>query len=346
MKRILLCFSLIGLVLFPPTSFAAECPSDWNYSLPILEFKKTTLQTGPLVETRYSSSFGRAISNNNPNIVRPELFTQQVQSKINALGANIAITSKYTASTKSFAQTDSLRYGDWVHFGYPEMTDTTLLWLGISNGTQITYTITISQKGCADLSLTSNTYTFSDIPTQEYGFDKFFQDFPEGGADRLLNFKELEIVKNGILDNIKITQSGRTGSVVHLNKLWSTTGISSSYLIVGISPGGCAAGRGTSIPTADPVDVQILQKPCKAGIIMYFKYAGGRGYGFTLVSTFELNPDPTPTPTPSQLAAEKAAAGAKAVAAKKKTFITCIKGKLTKKVTAVKPKCPAGYKKK
>jgi hypothetical protein len=28
----------------------------------------------------------------------------------------------------------------------------------------------------------------------------------------------------------------------------------------------------------------------------------------------------------------------------KKTTITCIKGKLTKKVTAVKPKCPTGYK--
>jgi hypothetical protein len=30
----------------------------------------------------------------------------------------------------------------------------------------------------------------------------------------------------------------------------------------------------------------------------------------------------------------------------KKSTITCIKGKLTKKVTAVKPKCPTGYKKK
>jgi hypothetical protein len=30
----------------------------------------------------------------------------------------------------------------------------------------------------------------------------------------------------------------------------------------------------------------------------------------------------------------------------KKTTITCVKGKLTKKVTAVGPKCPAGYKKK
>ena len=45
-----------------------------------------------------------------------------------------------------------------------------------------------------------------------------------------------------------------------------------------------------------------------------------------------------------QEADAKAAAAAKA-AALKKTTITCIKGKLTKKVTAVKPVCPTGYKK-
>ena len=41
-----------------------------------------------------------------------------------------------------------------------------------------------------------------------------------------------------------------------------------------------------------------------------------------------------------------AAAKAKAAAANKKTTITCVKGKLIKKVTAVKPVCPKGYKKK
>jgi hypothetical protein len=41
--------------------------------------------------------------------------------------------------------------------------------------------------------------------------------------------------------------------------------------------------------------------------------------------------------------ADKAAAASKASAVKKKT-ITCIKGKLTKKITAIKPKCPTGYK--
>jgi membrane protein involved in colicin uptake len=54
-----------------------------------------------------------------------------------------------------------------------------------------------------------------------------------------------------------------------------------------------------------------------------------------------------------QEAEAKAAAEQKAkqeaeakAAAPKKTTITCLKGKLVKKVTAVKPVCPKGYKKK
>ena len=48
------------------------------------------------------------------------------------------------------------------------------------------------------------------------------------------------------------------------------------------------------------------------------------------------------TPAPIEVAAP--APILKPVAAKKMT-ITCVKGKTTKKVTAVKPKCPAGFKK-
>jgi hypothetical protein len=42
----------------------------------------------------------------------------------------------------------------------------------------------------------------------------------------------------------------------------------------------------------------------------------------------------------------EAKAAADKVAATKKITIACVKGKMTKKVTAVKPLCPAGYKKK
>jgi hypothetical protein len=50
----------------------------------------------------------------------------------------------------------------------------------------------------------------------------------------------------------------------------------------------------------------------------------------TLVQTPSLNPKPS--------------AATKSVA--KKITLTCVKGKLSKKVTGVAPKCPAGYKKK
>jgi hypothetical protein len=61
-------------------------------------------------------------------------------------------------------------------------------------------------------------------------------------------------------------------------------------------------------------------------------------YGFTFSSpkievklSQAADPKPTPTATTPTV---------------KKTTITCVKGKTVKKVTAVKPKCPAGYKKK
>ena len=48
----------------------------------------------------------------------------------------------------------------------------------------------------------------------------------------------------------------------------------------------------------------------------------------------------------AELKAKGEAEAKAAVAVKKKNTITCVKGKLTKKVTAVKPVCPKGYKKK
>lgn len=65
-------------------------------------------------------------------------------------------------------------------------------------------------------------------------------------------------------------------------------------------------------------------------------------YNFTFSSPtvkvkFAQDAEPTPTPTPTPSATAKAPV---------KSTITCIKGKSSKKVTAVNPKCPNGYKKK
>jgi hypothetical protein len=62
-------------------------------------------------------------------------------------------------------------------------------------------------------------------------------------------------------------------------------------------------------------------------------------------------PTPTPTPTPTPEPTPTATATPTptptvTTAPVKKTTISCIKGKVVKKVTAVKPVCPKGYKKK
>jgi hypothetical protein len=72
-------------------------------------------------------------------------------------------------------------------------------------------------------------------------------------------------------------------------------------------------------------------------------YLRAKNFGFSdpiikakLSQEPEVVVTPTPTPTPSVTT--------KPVA--KKITVTCVKGKTTKKVTAVKPKCPTGFKKK
>lgn len=54
----------------------------------------------------------------------------------------------------------------------------------------------------------------------------------------------------------------------------------------------------------------------------------------------EILPSPTPSPSVSEMPSSKAPVTIK------KSSITCTKGKVTKEVTAVNPKCPVGYKKK
>ena len=60
----------------------------------------------------------------------------------------------------------------------------------------------------------------------------------------------------------------------------------------------------------------------------------------------KLAADKTAADLKAKQEADAKAAADKAALVVKKTTITCVKGKLTKKVTAVKPVCPKGYKKK
>jgi hypothetical protein len=66
--------------------------------------------------------------------------------------------------------------------------------------------------------------------------------------------------------------------------------------------------------------------------------AGGFTYSSPTIKVKLEQDAPVPTPTPTPTTSNKPVV--------KKVTITCIKGKSSKKVTAVKPKCPTGFKKK
>jgi hypothetical protein len=68
------------------------------------------------------------------------------------------------------------------------------------------------------------------------------------------------------------------------------------------------------------------------------------GFTFSTPSIKVKLSQEAPTPAPSASATPSPTPTVKPVA--KKITITCTKGKTTKKVTAIKPTCPTGYKKK
>ena len=64
------------------------------------------------------------------------------------------------------------------------------------------------------------------------------------------------------------------------------------------------------------------------------------------ITQAEVKPTPSSTEAQSSTSVASPSPQVTNVAKPKTTTITCIKGKTTKKVTAVNPKCPSGYKKK
>jgi hypothetical protein len=70
-------------------------------------------------------------------------------------------------------------------------------------------------------------------------------------------------------------------------------------------------------------------------------YLRAKNFGFSdpiIKAKLSQEPEVVVTPTPTPIVTTKPAA--------KKFTVTCVKGKTTKKVTAVKPACPKGFKKK
>ena len=126
---------------------------------------------------------------------------------------------------------------------------------------------------------------------------------------------------------------------------WATPQMLTGPGIEGLDPTGYESSPGTFriyYAQGGPNQVYVLKR-------------GTLKYTPAPVVTATPTPTPTPivsaTPTPTPTVTETPSPTPVPVVAKptttaKKTTITCVKGKTTKKVTGINPKCPAGYKKK
>ena len=357
--RILVASTFAALLMIgnPTSSTAADCPDSWGITAPQLNVTSQTTPvtfggksipvsgTSTLNEKVYKSSLPSPMKNMRGDIfvknVNPSFLGSIAISKLSALGGNAAVTTSYISSTKSIYQglVDGFFRGgepSWI-----------LRWLGISNDSSVKYHLQIDVQGCPSFGLDSNAYTFNDLPTSEYGFDKFFSDFyganTSGNAFTYLQVSALRALIQNNINTLQKTRTGQNSSLISMHD--AGIGGEIPYMFVGMSPGGCIdAQNPNSIPPFGPISVIVHSKPCTVGLIAEAKDLASAPP--ILVSTFQILPDssllsniPNNQSTSNNKIATKDAPS--------KTIIqnwSCIKGKKVLNFSGSVKQCPNGFK--
>jgi hypothetical protein len=376
-KIILLSAILVVGVLGAPTkSYAAleGCPNNWNIKIPELTFNKfSTLSNNAKVHFYTSSLYGPDNSAKQrkgigypletPSAQRIPRFQgeyalkillPEVYEKLTGLGKDAIWSSSYEIvnpkiNSKSTNQSEleglfSSPVRPWL-----------LYYLGIGNGTKIKLNLKISIKSCSDFTISSNTYQFENLEISTMTFDDYFKNSVSSTAGSF-NFKQEELIRDRLSNNIKLLSNGTLNKDIPLNRIGYTEldGKEFSYLLLGIEPAGCIDSiNPNSLPAVNPVSAVVISNPCNVSVVADFNlteqvncksstcstdpnydnliqklksFSGDYWTGdFIQVSTFIINQKVSST--------------------KVIRSITCVKGKLTKKVTGTSPKCPTGYKK-
>ena len=360
----LITFTLIN----PNPASANDCPQQWNLKLPAPSWKKVEMPA----KKRSSDYTDPAYTALVPNFTAPyggtpgELsfnwqdkgmyfetfwtptFGTEVVQKLKNLGSNAAyqfrlvefpkLTSKGPEGQYVGGESSALRVSNYQDKTLVYPSNDSFWTSGIVNGTRVQFELDLFVRGCEKLSLVSSPSTIDfvklpdEISVDEWlrNLEAFYKEIgrPLNGI-RVDNYKkvlsrDIEQIRNGtrnsLSEEFKRLQYSRDeeGPVV----MW----------IVGVEPGNCM------LDAVNPrIEAVVYKKPCRYVISVRHLWSASNPFGdIRALGYFTI-----PEFTPAELAAK-----AKAEAAKKKSTITCVKGKLTKKLSAVNPKCPKGYKKK
>jgi hypothetical protein len=338
--------ALVIGVLIPTHTTAAslECPNTWQEKLP-----EMNIQTykGEIDGIQYILLDNNLEGEENLYKAAPWLM-----NKIKSYGSNIIAKIRFEVSNSdSFAK---IKKTSSSNLGFGEID---YLREDIYNGDYIRLSVNIEVKDCSPVTLYSNSRQVTGLAGSVSSLDSYISLMRNvDSKNRLLNFKEQALIKP-LLKSVSETLSAasKVGVRVPVDTISNDELVFYfGWLVKPISNDGCL----TPSQWGRTKSVVFNSFPCKFGLygfhstllterigpFAYRKSPASNGlfseYTFpVLVGVFEA------TGVSSTKAAADKAAADKAASAKK-TTITCVKGKVAKKVTAVKPVCPSGYKKK
>jgi hypothetical protein len=348
------------------------CPNSWAITIPNLVVEEYSANYNGVDVSYFESNFAGPDSSSNDqrgligsaNAKNPSgisfslsRINPTLYEKLSQLGVNVVWNSSYEIVGKKSSSIYSSKESFRNLFTYP-VRPWRLYQLGLSNNSQIVWKLNISVKGCSEFTLTSNLATLNISKKSGINQDQYFDILPKFSYPKF-DFKQQEAIYQALKINKELisTSPGNTNIPLSRTGYQELGGIEFSYLLLGINPPGCIDSiNPNSIPPVNPVSVQINESNCQVGVFapiqlsksvkctsceLSEKYkelisrlsndfrTDDWSYDLVLVDSFFASGG-------TQSATQKP---------KAKT-ITCVKGKLIKKVTAVKPMCPAGYKKK
>jgi hypothetical protein len=289
MRRMLaLVIVLFTAALCNSTNAAADtsCPNLWNEKLPPLTFQKTTVINQDVNMDYLATNFGgidnvsigikggRDSSDSRNNaafrlpVTAPDLF-----ARISALGRDVVWSTEYSYVTPSKYKSPFLFES--------KMESRYLRYIGISDGSEVTFKLKVEVKNCAPFVFESNRAAVPPLDTKELTLPKYFDSFyPDW------NYVQIQNLTNHINSGVEATKGAKVNQRVPMKQI---TGYELySPLFVGVSPGGCVDSIGSSIPAHNPEHLIFNSLPCTVGVYMGGQFKD-KSYGSPLVSTFTVS---------------------------------------------------------
>ena len=350
MRRILV---VLGLVLASLPSVqnanAADliCPTAWTEKMPTFKLESVSGVSNGMPYQWWSPLLMESdgtLTDQNPS--------SPLNKRILSYGTNIEAKFSYQVSTKEDFSVFKVIGRTLTVF---EPQEVYIRLLGLSNGDYIRYSLDAYVKGCERVKLVSNSYRLSGLLEEGPGIEKYIEVNPASNLNgKPTSFADTDLLRSSFQENVA---SLLANPVVNkpIPILRAQNPASDFYwdqFIMGISPSNCLS----TYQYPYPKSITFISLPCKFGIyggssLTDFKREGAlakfkdrsRIGDWTLIASYTATGKAT-TVQEKKTDTTKPTSAAK-IPETKKTII-CIKGKLTKKVTDVIPKCPAGYKKK